>query len=207
MRRAGRGRIVNIGSMGGRMTFPVGGYYHATKYAVEAISDALRNEVRGRSASTSSSSSPASPGPASRTPCTPRWPTALRHKMIRRMPRCWPATRPAPPRATATSLLGRPRERRPGRLGSGRRHEPRAAATSLTPAARAMIGARTLGGDRVWDASSSGSSRAGPRWSPRSRRSRRPSTPSRPCGASPSCSSARAPAPTGSRPSATRSRR
>ena len=46
MRRAHRGRIINIGSMGGRMTFPVGGYYHATKYAVEAISDALRNEVR-----------------------------------------------------------------------------------------------------------------------------------------------------------------
>jgi short-subunit dehydrogenase len=46
MRRAHRGRVINIGSMGGRMTFPVGGYYHATKYAVEAISDALRNEVR-----------------------------------------------------------------------------------------------------------------------------------------------------------------
>src|SRR6476661_2827786 len=46
MRAAGKGRIVNIGSMGGRITFPVGGYYHATKYAVEAMSDALRNEVR-----------------------------------------------------------------------------------------------------------------------------------------------------------------
>lgn len=46
MRRSHRGRIINIGSMGGRMTFPVGGYYHATKYAVEAINDALRNEVR-----------------------------------------------------------------------------------------------------------------------------------------------------------------
>src|SRR5215203_4277209 len=46
MRRAGRGRIVNIGSMGGRFTFPLGGYYHATKYAVEAITDALRLEVR-----------------------------------------------------------------------------------------------------------------------------------------------------------------
>ena len=44
--RPARGRIVNIGSMGGRFTFPVGGYYHATKYAVEAITDALRNEVR-----------------------------------------------------------------------------------------------------------------------------------------------------------------
>jgi len=46
MRRARSGRIVNIGSMGGRLTFPVGGYYHATKYAVEAISDALRVEVK-----------------------------------------------------------------------------------------------------------------------------------------------------------------
>ncbi|MFG1953508.1 SDR family NAD(P)-dependent oxidoreductase [Micromonospora sp. NPDC048830] len=46
MRRAGRGRIVNISSMGGRIVFPAGGYYHASKYAVGAISDALRQEVR-----------------------------------------------------------------------------------------------------------------------------------------------------------------
>jgi len=46
MRRSRSGRIVNIGSMGGRITFPVGGFYHATKYAVEAISDALRVEVQ-----------------------------------------------------------------------------------------------------------------------------------------------------------------
>ena len=45
MRRAGKGRIINIGSMGGRFTFPLGGYYHATKYAVEALTDALRMEV------------------------------------------------------------------------------------------------------------------------------------------------------------------
>jgi NADP-dependent 3-hydroxy acid dehydrogenase YdfG len=47
MRARGEGRIVNIGSMGGRLTFPGGGIYHATKYSVEAISDALRFEVRG----------------------------------------------------------------------------------------------------------------------------------------------------------------
>jgi NAD(P)-dependent dehydrogenase (short-subunit alcohol dehydrogenase family) len=41
------GRIVNLSSMGGRLTFPGGGMYHATKYSVEAISDALRFEVRG----------------------------------------------------------------------------------------------------------------------------------------------------------------
>jgi NAD(P)-dependent dehydrogenase (short-subunit alcohol dehydrogenase family) len=47
MRRRRRGKIVNIGSMGGRLTFPGGGYYHATKYALEAITDALRFEVAG----------------------------------------------------------------------------------------------------------------------------------------------------------------
>lgn len=47
MRRAGSGRIVNVSSMGGRLVFPGGGVYHATKHAVEALSDALRFEVAG----------------------------------------------------------------------------------------------------------------------------------------------------------------
>ncbi len=47
MRAQHFGKIVNIGSMGGKLTFPGGGLYHATKYSVEAISDALRFEVRG----------------------------------------------------------------------------------------------------------------------------------------------------------------
>jgi len=47
MRGQHYGRIVNVGSMGGKLTFPGGGIYHATKYAVEAISDAMRFEVRG----------------------------------------------------------------------------------------------------------------------------------------------------------------
>lgn len=47
MRRQGHGRIVNVSSMGGKLTFPGGGAYHATKYAVEALSDALRFEVAG----------------------------------------------------------------------------------------------------------------------------------------------------------------
>jgi len=46
MRAAGAGKVVNVSSMGGRLTFPGGGAYHATKYAVEAMSDALRTEVR-----------------------------------------------------------------------------------------------------------------------------------------------------------------
>jgi short-subunit dehydrogenase len=47
MRARGAGHIVNLSSMGGKLTFPGGGYYHASKYALEAISDALRFEVRG----------------------------------------------------------------------------------------------------------------------------------------------------------------
>jgi NAD(P)-dependent dehydrogenase (short-subunit alcohol dehydrogenase family) len=47
MRRQRWGKIVNLSSMGGRFVFPGGGFYHATKYAVEAISDALRFEVKG----------------------------------------------------------------------------------------------------------------------------------------------------------------
>jgi NADP-dependent 3-hydroxy acid dehydrogenase YdfG len=46
MRKQGTGRIVNISSMGGRVVFPGGGAYHGTKFAVEAISDALRFEVK-----------------------------------------------------------------------------------------------------------------------------------------------------------------
>ena len=47
MRRQRWGKIVNISSMGANFTFPGGGFYHATKYAVDAISDALRFEVKG----------------------------------------------------------------------------------------------------------------------------------------------------------------
>ena len=45
MRARGRGRILNISSMAGRITMPLGAWYHATKYALEAFSDALRMEV------------------------------------------------------------------------------------------------------------------------------------------------------------------
>src|SRR5437660_6301770 len=47
MRAQRWGRIVNLGSMGGRLSFPGGGHYHATKHALEALSDAMRFELRG----------------------------------------------------------------------------------------------------------------------------------------------------------------
>ncbi|EMC22671.1 oxidoreductase [Streptococcus mutans] len=45
MRKQGSGRIINVSSMGGRLTTYLGAWYHATKYAVEAFSDALRMET------------------------------------------------------------------------------------------------------------------------------------------------------------------
>jgi NAD(P)-dependent dehydrogenase (short-subunit alcohol dehydrogenase family) len=47
MREQRWGRIVNVSSMGGQLTFPGGGWYHASKHAVEALSDALRFELAG----------------------------------------------------------------------------------------------------------------------------------------------------------------
>ena len=46
MRKAGRGRIVNIGSITGRLAAPFQGPYAASKHAVEGLSDSLRREVQ-----------------------------------------------------------------------------------------------------------------------------------------------------------------
>ena len=46
MRARGAGAIVNIASIGGRMAFPFAAAYHATKYAVEGLSESLRFELR-----------------------------------------------------------------------------------------------------------------------------------------------------------------
>lgn len=45
MRNNSYGKIVNISSMGGKMYTPFGGWYHATKYALEGFTDCLRLEV------------------------------------------------------------------------------------------------------------------------------------------------------------------
>ncbi|MBA3905224.1 MAG: SDR family NAD(P)-dependent oxidoreductase, partial [Pseudonocardiales bacterium] len=46
MRDRRAGRIVNVSSVGGRITLPFFGVYNSTKYAVESLSDALRYELR-----------------------------------------------------------------------------------------------------------------------------------------------------------------
>jgi NAD(P)-dependent dehydrogenase (short-subunit alcohol dehydrogenase family) len=46
MRAQHSGTILNISSMGGRIYTPLGGWYHATKFAIEALSDCLRLETK-----------------------------------------------------------------------------------------------------------------------------------------------------------------
>lgn len=46
MRKQGSGRIVNISSVAGKVVMYFGGWYHVSKYSVEALSDALRMEVK-----------------------------------------------------------------------------------------------------------------------------------------------------------------
>jgi NAD(P)-dependent dehydrogenase (short-subunit alcohol dehydrogenase family) len=45
MRRQGGGRVVNVSSIGGRIHEPMGSWYHATKFALEGMSDCLRMEL------------------------------------------------------------------------------------------------------------------------------------------------------------------
>ncbi|RKR84953.1 NADP-dependent 3-hydroxy acid dehydrogenase YdfG [Mucilaginibacter gracilis] len=45
MRSRQYGRIINISSIGGKFATALGGWYHASKFALEALSDSLRNEV------------------------------------------------------------------------------------------------------------------------------------------------------------------
>ena len=46
MRKQRSGKIVNVSSTGGKSAMPLGGWYHASKFALEGLSDSLRGEVR-----------------------------------------------------------------------------------------------------------------------------------------------------------------
>jgi short-subunit dehydrogenase len=148
MRRAGRGRIVNIGSMGGRFVFPLGGYYHATKYAVEALSDALRMEVKAfgidvalvepgvtrsefvekSTDSEGMSGRPDSPYAAMRASVSASNNGAYANRMMS-------ASAQSVAEVVASAVAAdRPRTR-----------------YLLTPAAKVMAATHTVAGDRVWD--------------------------------------------------------
>jgi NADP-dependent 3-hydroxy acid dehydrogenase YdfG len=149
MRSAHSGRIVNIGSMGGRITWPVGGYYRATKYAVEAISDALRNEVRPFGVRVSL----VEPG-LIRTGFEETAMASEAHAASDDSP--YAALLAASAKSTAGGyanpvLAAEPEAVARAVLKAVEARAPRSRYV-VTPAARAVITARTLGGDRVWDA-------------------------------------------------------
>src|SRR4051794_8276693 len=149
MRAQRWGRIVNLSSMGGKFTFPGGGVYHATKHAVEALSDALRFEVAGFGVKVIV----IEPG-LIRTSFSE---TAV--SGIEQPPGPYADFNAAVARSTAGAYekgplarLGGPPEAVAQRIGdalSARR--PRARYT-VTPSARLMIGQHALLRDRGWDA-------------------------------------------------------
>jgi NAD(P)-dependent dehydrogenase (short-subunit alcohol dehydrogenase family) len=47
MRKQGSGRVINVSSIGGRIGLPFQGFYSATKFALEGLTEALRMETRG----------------------------------------------------------------------------------------------------------------------------------------------------------------
>lgn len=63
--RSASGRIVIVGSVGGRVAFPYAGPYHASKYALEGLADSLRAELKPQGVAVSL----VEPGPVS----TPIW--------------------------------------------------------------------------------------------------------------------------------------
>ena len=148
MREARSGRVVNVGSMGGRFTFPVGGYYHATKYAVEAITDALRNEVHGFGIGVSL----VEPG-LIRTGFEE---TAVTSDAAVAQENSPYAALLAASASNTSGGYGNPL------VATGAEAVARVIVRAVesrhpksryvvTPAARALIATRTLGGDRVWD--------------------------------------------------------
>jgi NAD(P)-dependent dehydrogenase (short-subunit alcohol dehydrogenase family) len=147
MRAAGRGRIVNISSMGGRVVYPAGGWYHASKYAVEALSDALRVEVAPFGVTVvvvepglirTEFESVVSGGLASQTASGAY--ADLRRNVAQVTRQAYRSRAGAPPEAVADVIVTAVEARRPRTR------------YVVTPAARVLVQLRRIGGDRMWDA-------------------------------------------------------
>jgi NAD(P)-dependent dehydrogenase (short-subunit alcohol dehydrogenase family) len=150
MRARGRGRIVNISSMGANFTFPGGGAYHATKYAVEALSDALRFEVRGFGidvvvvqpglirtafAATAGAGVPSGDGPYGSF-----------NAAVARL------TRESYEKGPVAAVLGGSAERVAGVIERAITTPRPRARYRVTPSAHLLVALRRLLGDRGWDA-------------------------------------------------------
>jgi NAD(P)-dependent dehydrogenase (short-subunit alcohol dehydrogenase family) len=149
MREQRAGRIVNVSSMGANFVFPGGGVYHATKYAIDALSDALRFEVSGfgidvviiqpglirtNFADTAAAETPSGDGPYATF-------NASVVQSIRDAYERGPLARlGGPPEAVAAAIE---------RAITARRPKIR---YRVTPSARMLIAQRKLMTDRMWDA-------------------------------------------------------
>jgi NAD(P)-dependent dehydrogenase (short-subunit alcohol dehydrogenase family) len=145
MRAQRWGKVVNVSSMGGEITLPGGGAYHATKHALEALADVLRFEVggfgidvvviqpglvRSRFFEVAAASLEPSPnGPYA----------ALEHTVVR-MTAAGGQSRLAGTAEDVARIIER--------AITVRRPRPR---YKVTPAAHLMMGLRRLLGDRGWD--------------------------------------------------------
>ena len=108
--RQGHGRIVNVGSIGGRIVLPIHGAYSVSKFGMEALSDALRLELRQWRIPVSL----VDPGARTRPSSARPWPrsTASRRPSARPVTGCTPtrSQRSAhwsrrPPRTPAPALV------------------------------------------------------------------------------------------------------
>ena len=153
--RSARARSSTSRSMGGKLTFPGGGLYHATKHAVEAISDALRFEVarlrrrrRGHRAGADPHRLRRGGGERGRRGhATADGPYARRSTSAvadadRARVRAGPA---------GAGSAARPRRWRARSSRRSTAERPRARYT-VTPSARAMLAQRALLPDGAWDA-------------------------------------------------------
>lgn len=146
MRRARTGRIVNVSSVAGRVTMPGAGAYAASKYAIEAISDALRFEVRGFGVEVIV----IEPGPI-RTEFTATANTALEHADAGPYAGYHAAVAKADAETDESFIAGRPEHvaRTIERALSAGRPRPR---YRVTPVAHVLPKLRVLLGDRGFDA-------------------------------------------------------
>jgi NAD(P)-dependent dehydrogenase (short-subunit alcohol dehydrogenase family) len=148
MRGQGWGRIIHVGSVGGSFTAPGAGAYHASKYAVEALSDAMRYEVAGFGVGV-----------------VLIRPTGVHTRFAGKLGQSSRAAAPDSPYAAFTAHMDRVVERMfSGRAPGIIRPEQVAraivrAATARRPPSRVVVGAsgyaylalRRLSTDRVWD--------------------------------------------------------
>jgi short-subunit dehydrogenase len=147
MRKAGRGRIINISSIGGKFYEPLGAWYHATKFAVEGMSDALRLELKPHGimvciiepASTQTEWGGISAEGLLASSAEGPYAAQARHMaaVLASADQSWTATRPdvIAEAVVRAAVSGRPRTRYPVGRGAG-----------------AIVGLRRLLPDRLYDA-------------------------------------------------------